>query len=281
MRRVRQFFYERGVLEVDTPLLSRTASIDAHIDLIPATLNGATPCYLVSSPEYAMKKLLAQGVGDCYQLSHVFRDHESGPMHSNEFMMIEWYRCGFAFSEMIGETCEVIQLFLGEQSVETVSYREAFQEYAGVDPFEATDSELLDLIPAEERYEGLEREGRDGLLNILLANRVEPHLGRNGLTCLTQYPATQAALARTTRLDSHLVAERFEVYFGGVELANGYHELADGREQRRRLIEANALREMLRREPLPVDEEFLAALDALPECCGVAVGFDRLLQVTE
>jgi len=268
LSKARSFFADRNILEVDCPILSRSASVDAHIDLI---YSESSNVYLHSSPEYGMKKLLALGTGDFYQLSHVFRAGEEGKKHRPEFMMAEWYRIDFSYEQMIEETCAFIQLFVGPKPVQVMSYREAFMTYAGIDPF--YDS-IKDHVP---KHAGAQT--RDDLLNILLALKVEPHLGQDGLTVITHYPASQCALAKTKTVDGEPVAKRFEVYYKGLELANGYDELTDAKEQRRRFIEANELRVQMGKEPLPIDEEFLESLGSLPDCCGVAVGFDRLMML--
>lgn len=252
-------------------MLTDAPSIDAHIDLIPATCMGTQTRWLHSSPEYAMKRLLAEGYGDIYQLGHVFRDGEVGARHNLEFTMAEWYRLGFTLKQMMDETCAFIQLFLGELEIEYLSYQEAFERHLNLNPLEASKEALLKAI-GNDGYSGLAEEGRDALLNILLATHIEKHLGTNKLTTLYHFPASQAALART----NGPVAERFEVYHNGQELCNGYHELADGAEQRRRFALANELRS---KPLLPYDEPFLKALDHLPDCCGVAVGFDRLMML--
>jgi len=266
--RVRSFFADRNILEVDCPILSKAASVDAHIDLI---YSESSDVYLHSSPEYGMKKLLALGAGDIYQLSHVFRAGEEGAKHRPEFMMAEWYRIGFSYEQMIDETCAFIQLFVGPMPVKIMSYREALITYTGIDPF--YDS-IEEHVP---KHEGV--RSRDDLLNILLALKVEPYLGQDELTVITCYPATQCALAKTETVDGELVAKRFEIYHKGLELANGYDELTDVKEQRRRFIEANELRVQMGKEPLPIDEEFLQCLESLPDCSGVAVGFDRLMML--
>lgn len=198
-------------------------------------------------------------------------------------MMAEWYRCGFTFAQMVEETLEFVQLFIGNVPKATISYRDAFRRYAGIDYLTATEQDLLAYIRDRRipAYPGLEKEGKDALLNLILGTVIEPHLGEEGLCALAYYPASQAALAKTLeREDGEKAAERFEVYFKGVELANGYHELTDAIEQRARFIEANTHRRALGKEPLPLDEFFLDALSlGLPDCCGVAVGFDRLMML--
>lgn len=278
----RHFFSERGVLEVDCPLLTSNASVDLHIDLISALFGGEETRYLHSSPEYGMKRLLSEGIGDCYQLAHVFRDGEVGHKHNPEFMMAEWYRQGVDFDAFIEETLAFIRLFLGDLPSEVVSYKQVFMEHLGLDPFKASHEILVDSIKRSgiSYYPSVLEEGRDALLNLLLGTLIEPKLGHNQLTVLAYYPESQAALAKAAVIDGDRVAKRFEVYYQGVELANGYDELADAKEQRRRLTEANEERLKHGKRQLPIDEAFLAALEkGLPEACGVAVGFDRLMML--
>lgn len=280
--KVRRFFFERNVLEVDCPSLTTGAPVDLHIDLFQVPDPPHSSRYLHSSPEYCMKRLLVEGSGDIYQLGHVFRLGEVGRRHNPEFMMAEWYRVGFTFQQMMKETVEFIHLFLEDLPVEEISYREAILQYAGIDYTTASDEELLSLLKEKEvpLYEGIENEGRDAILNLLIAELVEPHLGKGKISLLAYYPASQAALAAVVNQDGVAVAERFEAYVEGIELANGYHELADCREQRSRFHLANEERVRHGKNPLPIDEFFLKALEkGLPDCCGVAVGFDRLMML--
>lgn len=282
LRKARSFFDGRGVLETDCPIISPSAAIDVHIDLIPALDVFQNKRYLHSSPEYGMKRLLAEGIGDIYQLSHVFRQGELGHKHNPEFMMAEWYRCAISFEEMIKETFDFIRLFLGDLSDYTLSYREALLKYTGIDYVHATETQLLEYLKSRNVtvYDTVAEEGKDALLNLILGLYVEPELGRDSLCALAYYPASQAALAQTIQRGEESAAERFEVYYQGIELANGYHELADSSEQRKRLMESNRDRVKMGKEELPVDERFLEALEkGLPECCGVAVGFDRLMML--
>lgn len=280
----RQFFDQRGVLEVDCPILSTQASIDPHIDLISALYLGQEKCYLHSSPEFGMKRLLADGIGDIYQLSHVFRDGEWSAKHNPEFTMTEWYRLGFSLEQMIEETVQFIRLFLGNLPHHVISYRDLFLEKTGINPFTASNQDLFRYIQNQNIpfYSGLIEEGKDALLNVILGSHIEPQLGHGHLCVLAYYPASQAALARKRWHEEEQVAERFEVYYQGMELANGYHELTDAHEQRLRFQEANASRLALGKEALPIDENFLQALEkGLPDCCGVAVGFDRLMMLRQ
>lgn len=281
LKAARQFFYSRDVLEVDCPLITQAASVDAHIDLIP-TQHSTGIRYLHSSPEYGMKRLLVEGIGDIFQLAHVFRQEEVGSKHNPEFMMAEWYRLNFSFEEMITETIDFARLFVGPLPSRVVSYRDVFLEYAQIDPFNSTTEELLQVLKNAKvpLYADVENESKDNILNLILGMLIEPHLGQGEILALAYYPSTQAALAKTRAFPEGLVAERFELYLNGIELANGYHELADAKEQRQRFVEANHERTLLGKESLPIDEQFLAALGkGLPECCGVAVGVDRLMML--
>lgn len=277
----RFFFAERQILEVDCPAITQAASIDAHIDLI-ATYQGSNRRYLHSSPEYGMKRLLSEGIGDIYQLSHVFREGECSDKHNPEFMMAEWYRHDHTFEMMIEETIDFIKLFLGDLPVHRLSYRKAFRQYVDLDYVHASITDLMNCLHkhAITPYPNVKEEGKDALLNLILGTLIEPHLGQHELCVLVYYPASQAALAKTCQHDDELVAERFEIYYRGLELANGYHELVDATEQRSRLIDSNLHRQQLGKNILPIDEYFLQALKkGLPDCCGVAVGFDRLMML--
>ena len=234
--------------------------------------------YLQTSPEYAMKRLLAAGSGAIYQICKVFRDGERGRRHNPEFTMLEWYRPGFDHHRLMDEVDALLQAVLGAAAAERISYADAFRRHAGIDPHAASDGELRSRVAALG-VSGIAELDRDDLLNLLLTHTVEQRLGVSRPTFLFDYPASQAALARIRPGDPP-VAERFEVFIDGVELANGFHELADPDEQRRRFA---ADLEERRRRGLPevaVDERLLAALAAgLPDCAGVALGVDRLVML--
>lgn len=280
LARSRAFFAERNVLEVDTPALSASACVDAHIDVMRTEVGNHLTGYLHTSPEYGMKQLLSLGSGDIYQLSHVFRKGEISPLHQPEFTMVEWYRCGFSFEEMMSETLSYIHLFLGEKPAQILTYRQTLLRFAGIDYVHADLAALLQCLEehATPLSQEIKKSDRDTLLQCLMSFVVEPKLPDQELIVIRDYPATQAALAKTEMRKEEAIAKRFEIYFDQIELANGYHELTDAQEQRRRFEQANREREALGKEILPLNEEFISALErGLPDCCGVAVGFDRLL----
>lgn len=278
----RSFFATRGVLEVETPALVNAAVTDVNIASFAVPADGGE-LHLHTSPEYAMKRLLAAGAPDIYQLCKVFRRGERSTLHNPEFTMVEWYRRGFTLDAMVKETAALVNLLLGARgprTVEWVTYRDAFLASLGFDPLVAPHDMLVEaaldcgLAPASAR--SLER---DQLLDLLVATRIAPRLGRGSLCCLHHYPASQAALARLDPQDPRL-ALRFELYAEGVELANGFVELADSAEQRARFAADQALRAQRGLGTPDMDSRFLDALAAgLPDCAGVAMGFDRVLMI--
>ncbi|MDR3624163.1 MAG: EF-P lysine aminoacylase EpmA [Chlamydiales bacterium] len=283
LENVRAFFKERSVLEVDCPLAGSAACIDLHIDLFKVCSRHYPDYYLHSSPEYFMKRLLSMGMGDIYQLAHVFRDEECSPIHNSEFMMAEWYRKNFSLNDMIEESLSFIELFLGKKSISTISYREAFLKYLNLDYTTASKDNLFSCLKNQgvEPYKGLENEDKDAHLSLILGALIEPHFKNQEIIVFKHYPASQAALAKTIVLnDGEKVGERFEIYYKGIELANGYLELTHAKEQLERLQKANLERKNHGKEELPIDYAFLKALEmGLPECSGVAIGFDRLMML--
>jgi lysyl-tRNA synthetase class 2 len=276
----RAFFRERGVLEVETPVASAATVTDVQIESLQ--LAGSPARWLQTSPEYAMKRLLAAGSGDIYQICRVFRAGEQSRLHNPEFTMVEWYRLGMDLPAIMDETSALAATLLAAAGrdrppVESLSYADAFQRELACDPHSATEQELAALALAHGLApSSVAGSTRDALLDFLVATRVGPGLGRGRLTCLHHFPASQAALAQLDRADPR-TAMRFELYAAGVELANGYVELAEPVEQQRRF--ATDLTERRRRgltQPA-VDERLLAALaHGLPACAGVAMGFDRM-----
>ena len=266
--KVRAFFAGRSVMEVDCLALESFATIDAHIDPLQAE-NG----FLHTSPEYGMKKLLAEGCGDIYQHSHVFRREEKSPLHSVEFSMLEWYRLKLSFEELIDETCELIQELIPNLSFKRLTYREAFEKHlCSLDaPIEELRSYLDGL--SEEML-----EDSSALIDLCFAEHVEPNLPEAAV--ITDFPAKTAALAKVAEnSEGELVARRFEIYLRGIEVANGYDELQDSRELRRRFESANRERLTCGKKSYAIDEELLEAIEKMPPCVGVAVGFDRLVML--
>jgi len=278
----REFFRARGVLEVETPALVNAPVSDVNLGSVRVDVPGHDrPLWLHTSPEYAMKRLLAAGTGDIYQVCHVYRGAERGRQHNPEFTMLEWYRLGFSLEDLMNEVAALVRGLMGDAQlpVEFVSYVDALRRHADLDPF----GELAPLRAAARDLGLGERHaasaGRDELLDLIVGARVGPALGATALTFLHRYPASQAALARLDPVDAR-VALRFELYHRGVELANGYHELASGAEQRQRFAGDLRQRSMRGLPAAALDGHLLAALDAgLPDCAGVALGFDRVLML--
>lgn len=273
MEEIRNFFAERGVLEVDTPLLQQAVIPETHLEWMVTHCRGVGPLYLQSSPEAAMKRLLAAGVGPIYQICKAFRDGESGRFHNPEFTLLEWYRPHMNHLALMDEVEQLLQRVVGSAAAHRVTYREAFHEQASLDPF---DSSLAELRRAVGLWGMQDPDGldRDACLDLLLSHVVAPRLGTHGPCFLFDFPAEQAALARVRGP----VAERFELFLRGIEIANGFHELTDPREQRRRFAAAQSARARAGLTPIPPDEHILEALAyGMPDCAGVALGVDRLL----
>ena len=284
LARAREFFAARGVLEVDTPLLVNSPVSDVHIASATVELGGAAapPLSLHTSPEYAMKRLLACGCADIYQICHVVRGNERGRLHNPEFTLIEWYRIGFSLGALMDEVEALVRSLLAAAAAgrrgERLSYREAFVRELELDPFLAPDATLLEA--ARRLGFAPQAAARDELLEFLMGVGVGPRLGRGALTFIHGYPASQAALARLDPEDAR-AALRFELYCEGIELANGFHELQSAPEQRARFERDNAQRRRAGQPVRPPDERLLAALAAgLPDCAGVALGFDRTLMLS-
>lgn len=281
---IRDFFYARGVMEVETPLMCHTSVTDPFIQSIPALFQ-ANPnadeqrYYLQTSPEYAMKRLLAAGSGPIFQITKAFRQGEIGRFHNPEFTMMEWYRPGFDHHALMDEMDELLQLVLGTPPARRQSYAQLFQHYLGIDPHQASLSQLAECAGTVKISVASEVTDRDTWLNLLMSHCIEPQMS-NDLPCFVyDFPASQAALARI-QPGNPPVASRFEVYFRGIELANGFHELQDATEQRRRFEKNQSQREELGLNHMPIDELFLGALEnGLPDCAGVALGLDRLLML--
>lgn len=284
LQQLRAFFAQRAMLEVETPVLARTTVTAPHIDSVPA-FPDAQGGYLQTSPEYFMKRLLAAGSGAIYQVCKVFRAGEAGRYHNPEFTMLEWYRPGFDQHALMNEVDELVREILADDvtlaDTLKLSYRELFQDCLQLDPFQASVPELQRLA-GQHQIEIVSHDGldRDGWLDLLLTHLVEPQLPDNRPVFIYDYPATQAALARLHQVGDVSVASRFELYLNGMELANGYHELADIDQQRQRFERDRQQRQQQGLTVPDIDEKFLSALQSgLPDCAGVALGLDRLLMI--
>lgn len=282
LRRVRAYFDVAKVLEVDTPALSSYASSDPQIESFEISTSAVArrPLFLHTSPEFCMKRLLCAGFPDIYSVSRVFRDGEAGRRHQPEFTMIEWYRRGFGLQAMIDDTVGMIHAAwpAANTAVEVAQheYRDRFREAAGVDPFSASIDELAEAAQADARLRTSIGQDRDDWLDLLVSTRVAPGFASDRLTVLRHYPASQAALARLCPSDP-CVADRFEIFLGPVELANGYVELGNAAEQSRRMQRDDDERRRRNRPVRPHDTLLLSALaSGLPACAGVAVGLERL-----
>ena len=279
---VRGFFAQRNVLEVETPVLGRCSVTEPNLDGISAQVRaqGVEGGWLQTSPEYHMKRLLAAGSGSIYQISKVFRNGERGSRHNPEFSMLEWYRTGFDDEALMTEVGDLVCGWLKCSRPNVTSYRQAMIDWAGVDPFVVSQTDLHQRCRQWLEPEQLQDLSRDGCLDLLMSFAVEPNLGNETPVFITQYPASQASLARISSVDGFDVAHRFELYVSGLELCNGYWELTNAKEQRARFEADNCLRKAEGKPEVAIDEAFLAAIErGLPDCAGVALGLDRLLML--
>ena len=280
----RLYFAERDVLEVETPILSEAGNSDPNIESFTTHFTGhsdagARTRWMRTSPEYPLKRLLAAGVGDCYELGRVFRNGEAGGRHNPEFTMLEWYRVGWDHLQLIEETVQLVQRALGlirrQAEVVSCTYGELFRQELGLDPFTASD----EMLRAPLSMHAIDAEGltRDDWLDLLITHLLQPAFPADRITVVRDWPASQCALARIRPGDPPL-AERFELYLGSHELANGYHELLDANEQRQRFKRDLSVRAARIASLPPLDERLLSAMHGgLPACAGVALGVDRLL----
>ncbi|NOZ52343.1 MAG: EF-P lysine aminoacylase GenX [Gammaproteobacteria bacterium] len=294
-RWIREFFEQRDVLEVQTPVLSHAGTTDRHIESFCTKFHSVSAeqssqmLYLITSPEFHMKRLLAAGSGDIYQLGRVFRQSELGAQHNPEFTLLEWYRTGQDHHQLMLEVAEFVNGVLSNcadytmMEHEQLSYRTVFRQHLGIDPL-ADSTKTLRLCAqqhgfiASEQGAGGDSTHHDLYLDFLMSHVVQPKLGQGKLSFVYDYPASQCSLARLSNEDAR-VAERFELFLNGVELANGFHELCDPQQQQRRFEQDNVMRDASKQTPVVIDRRLIAALTSgLPDCAGVAVGIDRLLQ---
>lgn len=288
LKRVRAFFDQRGFLEVETPLLSSDTVIDLHLDPLPVTLfddprqpEVGRRMWLQTSPEFAMKRLLAAGFPSMYQVTRAFRGGERGRLHNPEFTIVEWYGLGHDLQQGMQLLSELAEVLFQRGTAARIPYRQAFLDHAGIDPLRASCEQLAAAADASGLAipAGQQPDDRDGWLDLLLVECVEPHLGLDRPAILYDYPASQAALARI-RDEDPPVAERFELYVAGIELANGYHEMQDPESLRRRAEQTNRQRVAQGKYALPEESRLLSAMrSGLPPCAGVALGFDRAVML--
>jgi len=291
LKSIRAFFETRGVIEVETPLLSQYSTTDPHLDSLQSRFRDK-PCYLNTSPEYAMKRLLADWNKPIYQICKAFRDDELGPNHNPEFTLLEWYQPGYDAVKLMAELAELVTKLcqlsknssIGEVQFESLSYQQAFEGFVGINPYQATATECYQFARSHnvEIPQGLVADDElNDWLDWLLTLQVLPAFKKDSFTFLYDYPASQCALAKIAKNEQQVpVAKRFELFFGEIELANGFHELTDAAEQLKRFQFENKMRRQAGKEPGQIDENFIAALHSgLPECSGVAIGLDRLLMV--
>ncbi len=280
LNRTREYFSQREIIEVDTALLRSHSVTDPYMSAFKVSDPQGRFCgYLQTSPEYAMKKLICGGSGDIFQLSKMFRANENSPIHAAEFTMLEWYRLGIDHHQLIKQVCEFIVFMSGKKQSELLTYQQAFVRYLKIDPFsishqdlQAKCRELVGDIPNDLLF--------DNLLTLLFSEQIESQFDPNIITVIYDYPASQASLAKTRQVDGNQVADRFEVYLAGVELANGFNELTDANIQLQRFKEDNQIRRQLKLPEIDIDMTLIGALkQGLPDCAGVALGLDRLMMI--
>lgn len=287
VRSIRSFFDQRNFFEVETPTISHDIVVDRYLHPIGVTKSDLTGragdsdqrLWLQTSPEFGMKRLVAAGAVAIYQICKAYRRDEIGRIHNPEFTMLEWYRAGDDLVTGMDLLAELVETILDTPKTERLSYREAFKKFADIDPFESSIESLQNTVRTASVKVELEGESRDDYLNVILSEIVEPNLGVGAPTIIYDWPASQAALAMV-RDDEHSVAERFEIYVNGVELANGYHELLEARELSRRNSINNQMRVKDGNQLLPEGSRLLDAMrKGIPQCAGVALGVDRLVML--
>lgn len=275
---IRQFFQERGVLEVETPILSQHTVTDVHIESFQTTYRHgkhSTSYYLQTSPEYAMKRLLAAGSGPIYQICKAFRQEEHGQYHNPEFSMLEWYQLSYSHHQLMDEVDQLLQYCLQTKSAKRITYQQLFIDAVDIDPFAISD---LTALASQFQFPNNLDLTVDHLLQFIFADRIEATLGMDHPVFIYDFPSSQAALARINP-NNPSVAERVEVYLHGLEIGNGFHELNDPIEQKERFLKDQEQRQQLKLANITIDERLINSLSDLPNCAGIAVGIDRLLMV--
>jgi elongation factor P--(R)-beta-lysine ligase len=287
LQKIRRFFADRTVLEVETPLISKSISTDPNLDFfttdyqLPPTQR---TLFLQTSPEFAMKRLLAAGSGSIFQICKAFRNGESGRFHNPEFTLLEWYRVGFNLSHLMDEVDELIALLFDQNPLQTtqkVSYQALFQQHTGLNPLVFSYQDYAEYAHDSGLIDAKALCGHDHVvwLDFIFSHQIQPHLGKNALCMVHGYPACMSSLARINH-DNPLITDRVELFINGVELGNGYYELSDAKEQERRFDKEIAIRQGNKRPNVVKDERLLAALElGLPDCSGIAIGLDRILML--
>ncbi len=289
LQQIRQFFAERNVVEVETPALSQGTVTDVYLDalsckydfLADSPAGHSTELFLQTSPEFHMKRLLASGYGCIFQISKAFRHEESGRHHNPEFTMLEWYRIGFDQFDLMSEVAELLQVVLGGNKALFTSYQDIFIHTVGIDPLTADFAKLVEVLNKYNKSADwlIEMNDVDLLLQFIFTEIIEPTIGIKAPQFIFDFPIAQASLAKRS-IDDTRVAQRFECYFKGIELVNGFNELTDANEQLARFEEDNAKRAAQGLPVKPIDKNFIDALkNGLPECSGVALGIDRLIML--
>lgn len=271
LAKIRAFFAARNIIEVETPLLSHATNPAPHLNSF-----SFDSLYLQTSPEFAMKRLLASGSGDIYQICKAFRKDEIGRLHNPEFTILEWYRIGFNHHDLMDEVNEFLKLIINAPKSQRLTYAKIFAYFLKIDPHEVAIEQLKTIAQNNNLFVPDLPDEPNSWLQLLFSHLIEPKLGLEQPIFIYDFPAPQAMLAKV-RAGTPKVASRFEVYFKGIELANGFHELNDAQEQQKRFTEDLAKRQKLNLPQIPLDKNFLAILPHLPECSGVALGIDRLL----
>jgi lysyl-tRNA synthetase class 2 len=303
IKQIRDFFASRNVLEVETPALSQGTITDVYLDALSTahalpSSSGLTPLYLQTSPEFGMKRMLASGFPDIYQICKCFREDEIGRLHNPEFTMLEWYRLGFSMQSLIDEVSDLLKIVLNVNAqkahIEQYTYQALFQQYLHINPLTTSLHEITQVCAEyglgdyarallqehKQQKPAVQDQNmiKDALLQVLFSQQIEAFIGQKAPVCVTHFPASQASLAKLS--DDGQTALRFEFYYRGIELANGFEELTDASVQQQRFEHDNQLRSALGKAERPIDQRFLAALKhGLPECSGLALGLDRLIML--
>lgn len=287
LHKIRHFFHAKNIIEVETPSLSQGTITDQHLEAFTCQFdflkiqNSFSQLYLQTSPEFAMKRLLSSGYGDIYQISKAFRNEQAGRYHNPEFTILEWYRLGFDHFQLMDEVGELLQLVLNCGKPTKITYQQLFLNFTGIDPLDTSCSRLLMLLKTHNKLSHwlIKENNLDVLLQVILSEIIEPKIGNEEPYFIYNFPCSQASLAKLSR-DDLRVAERFECYYKGIELVNGFNELTDVETQLSRFKQDNMNRKKNGMMEKPIDTNFISALEAgLPKCAGVALGVDRLIML--